>query len=262
LEIYRYMSFFELYRLVKENKLKFSKLALMDDSNEGLAMVSNKKKKNNTELYEELKNSHYISCWTQEENSVAMWLLYSSNKDAIRVKTSREKLKKYADKYCASKYHEDTKSLKAGTVISLLKSSRTDTVNYKSYSEVYNQVQKDGWESVLLDPCMIKDEAYKYENEVRSSIHLKKRNDIPKEEIDDYHQQYELARLLNDSTAVDLGKKSNNVIFIDVESDFIEEICFDPRMQEYQVDIYKEILGIPKSKIKSTNIFSSKMDEK
>ncbi len=256
------MSFFELYRLVKENKLKFSKLALMDDSNEGLAMVLNKKKKNNTELHEELKNSHYISCWTQEENSVAMWLLYSSNKDAIRVKTSREKLKKYADEYCASKYHEDTKSLKAGTVISLLRTSRTDAVNYKSYSEVYNQVQKYGWESVLLGPCMIKDEAYKYENEVRSSIHLKMRNNTSKEEIDTYHQDNDLAKILNDGITKELDDNSASVIYADVDDDFIEEICFDQRTPQFQIDIYKEILCIPDDIIKSTNIFSSRINKK
>ena len=256
------MSFFELYKLAKHNKLKFSRLALMDDTNEGFAMVLSRKKGNNLKLHKVLKNSHFISCWTQEKDSMAMWLLYSRNRDAIRVKTTDKKLKKHADKYCVSHYHKDTKSLEVGTIFSPSFSSKTNFVNYRSYSDVAAQVQRDGWKSVILDSCMIKDEVYKFENEVRSCIHLQKRNDISSQEIDVYHKRNTIAKILNDGTAEELDDCNDSVIYIDVESDFIEEICFDPRMQEYQVDIYKEILGIPKSKIKSTNIFSSKMDEK
>jgi len=71
-----------------------------------------------------------------------------------------------------------------------------------------------------------------------------------------------MAKILNDGITKELDDSSDSVIYGDVDDDFIEEICFDQRTPQFQVDIYKEILGIPDDIIKSTNIFSSKMNKK
>ena len=104
MELYRIMSFFELYELLTNKRLKMTKLKLMEDLNEGFAYSLNDllprtfnpvfftSSNMNKETYNLVRESKFITCWTKEKESMAMWLLYSKDFKSIRIKTSKEKL--------------------------------------------------------------------------------------------------------------------------------------------------------------------------
>jgi hypothetical protein len=82
--LYRYVGFCELYNIIKHKKLKFSKLSLMDDLNEGIHQAiesqlpsefNNGFSKSHEEIvkyHNQIKEHNYISCWTTEKDSMVM----------------------------------------------------------------------------------------------------------------------------------------------------------------------------------------------
>ncbi|WP_368649049.1 DUF2971 domain-containing protein [Castellaniella ginsengisoli] len=101
--IYRFISFYDLYQLCKKKKLRLSLLAVQEDMNEGMGAVlqlaspqwgsffSNSDQIAGQHL-QKLHNT-YITCWSTEPDSVAMWALYSPNKDGIRIRSTVGRLK-------------------------------------------------------------------------------------------------------------------------------------------------------------------------
>ena len=291
MDIYRFVSFFELYELVINKKLKFSQLKLMNDENEGLTqalkslvtpdslglnIMSPSNSKDIIDYQKKIQNSTYITCWTKEKNSMAMWLLYSKNKDSIRIKTSIKKLKFYTHNYINKNNYDNVLKSRQGTmqILPFNNVHYIDDVEYNDLAELtvklkelYKQ-QKEEFLSGKLDnvdtykECVdsyyqkgnelinnslfLKDNAYKFEEEVRAVLNVVARNKTTYnewKEIKDSVPRWEKEFLL---PTVDFEYDTElftNIIYIDVEDDFIEEICFDPRMPEYQQNIYKNILG-------------------
>jgi len=229
MDIYRYMSFFELYSLLNHNKLKFSKLSLMEDKNEGLAVVfqsmlprglfySSSTHKELLDYHNDVKDTNYISCWSKEENSIAMWLLYSKNKDYIRVKTTYKKLKNASDDFCKKNYWTEHLHSPEGTMQTSHPFSTVSEVNYKNYIELLQKVKilvdsvnneqkiffdhktkdfkellnkdrnfkfsemrnkfEDEAKNIIDNALLIKDDAYKHESEIRAIIEVNRRNEI------------------------------------------------------------------------------------
>jgi len=100
--IYRFLNFFDLFNLVKDKQIRFTKLHKLDDKNEGLGKIlrslelspvfpTNLESLKNTE-YPITKHSTYVSCWTTVPDNIAMWTIYSPNKSGIRIKTTVSKL--------------------------------------------------------------------------------------------------------------------------------------------------------------------------
>ena len=318
MELYRYMSFFELYKLINDKKLKFSKLSLMDDDNEGLggALDSllpsefnysgfNKSHDEIKKYHEQIKDTSYITCWSKEKNSMAMWLLYSKNKDYIRVKTSYKKLEDYTRKFSHDNSWVNHLNSPKGTMQTNRLLSSIDAVEYVDFHEVFLEIENlhkkekesldnlyknlkpeeillsDGekelkireesinkasniipdWKSSLS----LKDKAYKYEEEIRASIVVNRRNGLSYNDYkncdtsDEFNILFEGSKTSDDDFPIDTFSK---ILEVDVGSDFVEEICFDPRMPSYQVEIYKDILDLSGIEIVITNIFGLISEER
>lgn len=101
--LYRFVSFFDLYDLLTSRRLRFSKLATMQDRNEGIGFVLRGQEDSIfrqafidrdriPKFHEYALENHYVSCWTMEPESMAMWSLYSPDSAAIRISTSVSKL--------------------------------------------------------------------------------------------------------------------------------------------------------------------------
>jgi hypothetical protein len=102
--LFRFISIFELYDLLFLQRLRLTKFSVFEDENEGLGVIlkqqtdplgrfsenldHEKIKKNHRKIL----NNNYATCWSTEPNSIAMWALYSSNRDSIRVETTVGKL--------------------------------------------------------------------------------------------------------------------------------------------------------------------------
>ena len=303
--IYRFMSFFELYELLINKKLKFTKIALMDDKNELLGdgilnqlnIYINPLGQTNEKMRESIEHKKaytYISCWTKESDLMAMWLLYSKNKDAIRVKTSIDKLKKCSNEFASKNYFPKHVDSTIGTIQTNLPTSEIAEVEYINYEVLYNMVknekikllnalgnaheEKSDILSTIMDKheeevakiChkgkYLKDEVFSYENEVRSVLRLSKRNNRSseeyKEKLKEYREKDFLSIPMITCNIVDDEFEMPNITYIPIDLDFIEEITFDQRMPQYQQDIYKEILNLNNdSRVVLSNAFGIKTEE-
>ena len=148
------MSFFELYDLIIHKKLKFTKLELMDDKNEGIFnalsaqlpsafnLGFSKTHQEIIDYHNQIKQNTYISCWTKVKDSMAMWLLYSSDKMSIRVKTSKEKLERYLDKWMGKNFWTNHINSPIGTLQTFYPKSKIKEVKYVDINEKIEQIKK------------------------------------------------------------------------------------------------------------------------
>jgi hypothetical protein len=298
--IYRYMELFELYELVVNHKLKFTKLRLMDDKNEGLGDVLKlqsgswgwqlrNQQQRLKEAYESQRESTYISCWTPIADSMAMWLLYSKNHSGFRIKTSESKLRA-ALKADENNNYLGHSSLPEGALVPIMHEfGPVVYVNFKTIHErsrqklqAHDQNLKNAylrgdegkeeleallkdWDAGQIDelkhPGQLKDEAYNHENEFRASFSLRVRNKMTLEEY----------RGLPDSISKVLGnpmldvatrENSPSVVHLAVSPDFIEEICFDARMPHFQQATIRQILGRVDLSYVTTKAFGCLIDER
>lgn len=260
--IYRFVSFFELYSLIKEGKLRLTSLHKMDDKNEGVGKILRSLELSpvlRRERQEQKITQHmtYISCWTTTPDNIAMWLLYSSSQESIRIKTTVSKLysaiKKinyavhdsmnyspsYKDVFCLE--YKNLRQCKEDIKIKLqqLKNNQQPSsqvgkaANMRSFFESTRRYLQE--DSILdNDTWKYKDENYTFENEVRGQIEFSAAD----EESHDYCH----------SSSCDFSEFSD-FIYAPIFENFIDEICFDPRCPKYKTTIFAEIIN-PGKKIK------------
>lgn len=116
--LYKYMSFEKFIDLIENKRLYLTHLPLQDDVYEGVAAnkfieyLDNKSeqecknnniseeynkvdKETNDSIIKKMKNSRYAQSWTNNTlESDAMWRIYSINKSGVRIKISKEIIKK------------------------------------------------------------------------------------------------------------------------------------------------------------------------
>lgn len=93
--LYRYISFETFVGMVQKQALTFVLPKVWDDPKERTAFYSFiEKRKNIYErmMYLAIHGKTYAQCWTQQEESDAMWRIYAYGNHSIRIKTSREKI--------------------------------------------------------------------------------------------------------------------------------------------------------------------------
>jgi hypothetical protein len=280
--IYRFLNFFDLYRLIRDKELRFTSLYQLDDKNEGLGKIlrsleqslafsTNSYCLENSD-YPFIKHSTYVSCWTKAPDNIAMWMLYSQDKAGMRIKTSTAKLyaalKTYKNEYqCKTKKIEDF----CPDQIDVFE------MDYKDLRKAKNEIEKNNTAAIIAmrksiegkskseacrawyktmrehidnifdnDATKYKDENYFYEQEVRGQIEFK-----PTTEDACEYEEY-------------CGYKSfASFLWLNVVEDFVEEICIDPRCPDYKVKIFKEILD-PKSELNfvKSEAFGAVLEEK
>jgi hypothetical protein len=212
-------------------------------------------------------HSTYISCWTKEPDMIAMWCLYSPNREGIRITTSHSKLDNLLRRL------KDEGGL-ISTAVRHFHPSRVDLaeVAYKDFRKMREDIEnklellaqnatlvkaqsikkstreklsarsrfiKD-WNSNIIfkeDPLICKDRSYLHEMEVRAIVQFD-----PDDE-DTYSELYSYFYYDLDFFGEKYKSFFPENIFIAIDDNFIEEICFDPRCEKYKADIFKEIIG-------------------
>lgn len=297
--IYRFMDLFELYELAAKTKLKFTKLRLMPGKNEGLGEILKRQAgalgftlRNDPmhlkDAHKELRESLYVSCWTGAPDAMAMWLLYSKAHSAFRVKTT---LRKLGDLLIASErdLYVNHCFLKPGSAVPML--SSLSPVEYVDFNHIHRMsrgsleafdlkvrsalTKKASGEAELVEILRdsdshqiqelksgycLKDVAYSHENEIRALFELRIRNNIS---VEKFRQLPHTVRNVLGHPMLDVASSDNSpdVFYLSVAYDFIEEICFDPRMPGYQQAVVKQMLGRDDITFTTTNVFGYLMDE-
>ncbi|MCF5904933.1 MULTISPECIES: DUF2971 domain-containing protein [Aeromonas] len=149
-----------------------------------------------------LANDWYGQCWTTNEDTDAMWRIYSHNKDGIRVKTTVRKL--FTSIY-------DEKDTFASLKYFIGK------VDYKTQDEIINIIHETPFSSVIFGGqnnkfaslLCIKREAFSHEQEIRILI-----NDVDQKK--------------GDAGCYRVHLDPRNVL---------DEICIDPRANNAQLKI-------------------------
>lgn len=297
--IYRFMSFYELYQLKKESILKLSLLAAQEDKNEGLGATLRFAIPQWAGLYtdpDKVARQHaysihntYITCWTTDPESVAMWLLYSPGKDGIRVRTTVRKLKSVLAAYEEAnswKHHCDyidgtdlvtwNWGLKQVDYIDL--DQLLGEIN-SSYSDFKSSCKKSaagnpGWwkaKDGFLERFLkfnedfnkrftlgefVKDSGFAHEKEIRGVVHAGIRNSLEyeawKNDDDPMRNLFCAAEpgILPDFT------------FATVGNGFIDELCFDPRMPNYKKKVIIDALSPLDIREVESRCFSSLVDKR
>ena len=301
--LYRFVSFFELYDLLSNNKMKMSRLSLMSDKNEGLGDVLKfqesisfswgvRSQEEFIKFHESVRGRTYISSWTSAPDLMAMWLLYSSSQDSIRIKTTQKKLETHLQQYWKENYWTKHLDSPVGT-IQLDGLVTVDDVEYVSFEDISRKIQgkyeeyrtilgeelndiknfkvtpklKEQMDKIVIETkngALLKDEAYTHEKEVRALFNLCLRNDVSKEKYKELVRKDDMSAVFGTATC-DYPESSvlPETIKISVSDTFVESICFDPRMPKYKKESYLDALSpyIADLEIENSHAFGYKPDE-
>ncbi|MCF2949367.1 hypothetical protein L0668_14705 [Paraglaciecola aquimarina] len=184
---------------------------------------------------------------------MAMWLLYSKNKDCIRIKTTKEKLVKAAEQF--GKRNHWSKHVKSPEKTPILLSRPlVDDVKYVSFEEISEKIKKkykEINENILSGKCtkeldaksvipireasFLKNKAYFHEQELRASFILRFKNNYPYEK---WKSEIETESTIDHMLGGIFVSEHNtndfpNIFKIEIPDDFIDSICFDPRLPLY-----------------------------
>ena len=266
--IYRFVNFFDLYKLIKDRHLRFTSLYQLNDKNEGLGKILralelalafpiNSVHQKNIE-YPNIKHTTYVSCWTKNSDNIAMWMLYSPDKTGIRIKTTVAKLyaaiEAYKEEYPRNinkiedfqpgqidVFEMDYKDLRKAkkqiesnneTAIIAMREAIKGKSKADSFRAWYKTMRECLKDNILDNDAMkYKDENYFNEQEIRGQIEFEPTT----EDALDYEVYCDF-------------KDFTTFIWLKVGEDFVEEICIDPRCPGYKKEIFKKIID-PKAKL-------------
>jgi len=199
--IFRIFSYERFEELIKNQKLTLVQPSMWDDPYENF-FLRTKVDLGNGEVasIEDLKNSWYGQCWTENEDTDAMWRIYSHEKDGVRVKTTARKLFysifNGSEEFCNLKYFMGKVEYK----------SKAELINFMetvTFSDIIAGGQNDKFAKLLC----IKRTEFSHENEIRVIVD-------------------------------DIGNKNgvNGLYKIDIDTDSLfDEICLDPRLLDEDV---------------------------
>ena len=231
----------------------------------------------------ETKHSAFISSWTLKPESVAMWCLYSKEYTGVRIKTTIRKLLNIVKDFQESRSLK--KLCRIGSPYTCaVGNCYIEPVHYVDSKKMFNRVVRrkrayDKLEPILLkkgiqpyqpgqgrserytnflnlprQPYLIKDHAYFHESEVRAVIRVG-RVDHDVKSPDNILSPENIIQGVGDLEAAqfDLPNRAkeddfDHNVFLDISSDFIEEICVDARCPDFKrVEMLSviETFGIP-----------------
>ena len=203
-KIYRIFSVKRFKELLQTNQLVLVNPDKWDDPFENFFLKANAIEENGSVVsLQKLAKSWYGQCWTFTEESDALWRIYRSKKDGIRVTTTIRKLFSQvwdeSDKFKSLNYFIGAVEYKSRNEIEGFMSNT-------SFWDIAIGGQNNGFAKLLC----IKREEFSHENEVRLLVHDN-----------------------NDS-----GANGCFPVGIDCQS-VIEEICLDPRLEESEFQSLK-----------------------
>lgn len=287
--LYRTLDFYSAAQIIKERKLMFSRADTFSDKNEGIdRLLSHLEvaKPNSgcgygwsdsaTAIREhnKVKMSHYISCWSTNPESIAMWSLYSPDFCSVRISTTVRELKLTVDnlikKYGFERLNEDnigqpvviTSEARIAPVYyeSLNKISKIVTRRSKAYKIAYQRYfKKHGKYPSLFDTsnanywkrnqqrklkeirvtCNLKDKSFEHEAEVRAAVRLGRetlgKRIFESKNFTDPSHEYHLVYIGDIESFGLLNEECTPPReFISCPDNFVKSVAIDPRCPKHK----------------------------
>lgn len=283
LRVYRTLDFYSAAAIVSQQRLMFSRADTFEDKNEGVERLLLQleatspdsgcgmgwtDQKSARKEHESLKRSHFISCWSSNPESVAMWSLYSPDYCSVRVSTSIRKLggvvEELLRKYCISRLKETDLDKRvvvavAGrlapvTYVSLPQIAARVSRRAKARISLSNRYRKKGqsmpsinysdskyWQREqqrrfveLQTSCSLKDSSFQHEQEIRLTVRLGEEHCRPSvlEEqklLDPAHPHRAILKTVLASWGFVRQVEIPEREFILCPEDLIESVALDPR---------------------------------
>lgn len=219
-KIFRVLEVFRLFDIFETKRIGLTAPKLWDDPFENFLKHSYGVSSENKELRISFEGySKYIfgQCWTLNEETDALWRIYSPNRDRVKIKTTiaklLERIRKIQNKWFRSyigrvKYlpeHEIKKKISDGI----------------KNSDKYFQIT----DKLIREYYLIKRDTFKYENEIRLIVILPQPPENYKNAIYQDPDNLDICNLPLDDPV-----------------ELIDEIVFDPRMPDSLVKAYTSYL--------------------
>ena len=219
---------------------------------------------------------------------MAMWLLYSKNNSSFRVKTTEKKLRCVLETDSENVLSKHT-ALTLNTFVPIM--HELNPVEYVNFHTIHQQLREklNAFDREIMEAYKegrpddkrlnmifqnhdaraaelfknsgtLKDEAYRHENELRASFHLRIRNEMT---IDEYRNAPHTIKNVLSFPMLELctRKDSPSVFHLDTSDDFVEEICCDSRMPKHLYSTILQMLGRSDITFVTTDVFGCIVDE-
>lgn len=219
--LYHFIPIKYLILLIKNKKLRLRRICDWSDKWETFLFKHIYIDKEHKEYSAEKSSySFYAQCWTKQENSNALWEIFSKDKLSIKIKTTKKKLEGLNTKKEHSLFLSDN-------VEYCSKENLVDWLSKHSKESIETFLQRQGKESLF-----------------------KKRDEFQ------YEDEYRIVYLLDTQSGYD--KEFYDIDIPDID-DFIEEYCIDPRVDETTENLIRIVLkhlNIPDKKIIKSDLYT------
>lgn len=293
--LYRTLDFFSAASMITGSKLMFSRTDTFNDKNEGIDRLLRQLEaelpgggcggmgwsdaRTARREHDKVKRSHYVSCWSQNPESVAMWSLYSPDYCSVRVSTTVSKLlpavEALVEKYSIARLA----TTDLGTRVVVATEGRIEPVTYASLPKIsariarrasarqrlrdqyvrhgrtmppINEVDPRYWQREdqrrfreLSSTCRLKDSSFSHEAEVRLSVRLGEEcctESMFEEQhwLDPEHQFHILIREHLRSWGWVSTADLPEREFVDCPSNLIDTVAIDPRCPGHKASFMTE----------------------
>lgn len=290
--IYRILDFFEFARMVEDHTLYVPQATRFNDENEGIDGIFrgliNKaglfrdgvglpwKSHEEAILHHQiLKTSNYVSSWTLQAESVAMWSLYSTDRCSISVQTTVGKLRHALDDYWSREGKQKILNAQTDEVIQGISKVTLRQVHYHSLAKLRSRINRfgkaldrldarlarkdeflmDRWRTAFhnntqgrsfrllseltQEPFFTKDESYAHEKEVRATLELG-RAQMTESALKSAKELLRQSPSTHHYLAVFFSQPAADLcpkeIYLKVPNDFVESVRIDPRSSAHKRD--------------------------
>ncbi len=203
--IYRIVSFEELRKIFKKSSLSLSKPSSWEDQSELFLFNNIGITENNESVsFNYLKNRIYCTCWSQKDESAALWKIYASKKTSkyVKIKSTPRKIMKYF-------YDVNTIGHYNSFFCGKVQYVETDNMNEILSNNLRNYYMPETFPMAIYS-LFFKKAAYDYENEIRFIFNAP--SDIPE-----------------DKMSMNKWDVSKKYFYFKIDiNDVIEEIVFHP----------------------------------
>lgn len=222
--LFRTLDFFSAMNIIHDQQLMFSRADTFDDKNEGIEHLLRQLEHTTPgggcggmgwtdslsakSAHDELKRSHYVSCWSLNPESVAMWSLYSPDRCSVRISTTVGQLKSVAENFIRKYDFLRFTTEDLGNYMISACDARISPVKYESVLQLTHRVSRRAAARIRLSErlarqgaqfsvpqnidhpywrrererqivqtayaCELKDESFSHEKEVRVIVRLGK----------------------------------------------------------------------------------------
>lgn len=218
--------------------------------------------------HQKVKQSHFVSCWSQTAESVAMWSLYSADHCSVRVSTRLSKLLPAVDNLVSKYSLQRLSSADLGKRVVVAVGATIEPVTYANLAQISRRVSRRAkarqridarykrnglpppaiteidpryWEreeqrrfAELRTTCRLKDSSFSHEAELRLNVRLGEEHcsqRVLEEQalLDPTHQFHEVGRDMLKSWGWVSTVPVPEREFIDCPPDLIESVAIDPR---------------------------------